>query len=119
MITFKISNITNTFAKRHSYFNTNVNLIYVDGIFKKSRILSPGQTLYLNLDSLPIEIHKLRAKGLITVVEVDKNAYADQQARENIAKHKADENITDNTETSDEFSTGSTSNIKKKSVKKD
>src|SRR5208282_418507 len=85
MVTYKISNITNTFAKRHSYFNTNVNLEYVDGIFKKSRILSPGQSLYLSLSTLPVEIHKLRAKGLITVVEVDKDAYADQIARENVA----------------------------------
>jgi len=114
MVTYKITNITNTFAKRHPQFNTNVNLIYVDGIFKKSRTLSPNQSLYLNLENLPIEIHKLRAKGLITAIEVDKNAYEDKLQRENVAKQP--KSVTADVEvgeTNEEHPSG-----KKKSVKK-
>jgi hypothetical protein len=73
MNTYKITNITNTAGKRDFKFNSSLNIEYVDNMMKKSVTVKPGENLYLTISSLPMSVHKLRIKNLVSVVEVSKS----------------------------------------------
>jgi|ERR1035437_2696355 hypothetical protein len=77
MNTYKITNLTNTAGKRDFKFNSSLDIEYVDNMIKKTAIVKPGASLYLTVPSLPMSIHKLRAKNLISVVEVSAKELAD------------------------------------------
>jgi len=70
MSTYKITNITNTAGKRDFKFNSELSIDYVDNMVKKVIAIKPGNSIYLNVQSLPLSVHRLRVKGLITVTEV-------------------------------------------------
>jgi hypothetical protein len=77
MNTYKITNLTNTAGKRDFKFNSPLNIDYIDKMIKKTITIQPGASLYLTVPSLPISVHKLRAKNLISVVEVSAKELAD------------------------------------------
>ena len=77
MNTYKITNLTNTAGKRDFKFNSPLNIDYIDKMIKKTVTIQPGASLYLTVPSLPISVHKLRAKNLISVVEVSAKELAD------------------------------------------
>ena len=77
MNTYKITNLTNTAGKRDFKFNSPLNVDYIDKMIKKTVTIQPGASLYLTVPSLPISVHKLRAKNLISVVEVSAKELAD------------------------------------------
>lgn len=70
MSIYKITNISNLVGKRDNKFNSNVEIEYVDGIVKKTINIKPSETIFLTIDSLPLSIHRLRVKNLISVLEV-------------------------------------------------
>lgn len=70
MNSYKITNITNLVGKRDSKFNTVVDIEYVDNRVKKTINLKAGETVYLTVSSLPLSIHRLRIKNLISITEV-------------------------------------------------
>jgi hypothetical protein len=70
MTNFKITNITNTASKRDMKFNTTLSIDYVDSMMKKSVKIKPGETVFLQIHSLPLSVHKLRVKKLVSVVEI-------------------------------------------------
>lgn len=70
MNTYKITNITDTAAKRDRKHNTTLAIQYVDKMTKKTLSVKPGATIYLTTASLPLSVHRLRIKNLITVTEV-------------------------------------------------
>jgi len=70
MNTYKITNITNLAGKRDFKFNSELDIEYVDNITKKTISVKPGDTVYLTVASLPLSVHRLRVKNLITVAEV-------------------------------------------------
>ena len=70
MNTYKITNITDTAGKRDFKFNSSLNVEYVDNMMKKTVAIKPGASLYLTVADLPLSVHKLRIKNLVTVVEV-------------------------------------------------
>jgi hypothetical protein len=70
MSTYRITNITNTIGKRDFKFNSVLDVNYVDGMMKKTVKVKPGDAVYLTIPSLPLSVHRLRVKGLITVIEV-------------------------------------------------
>lgn len=70
MNTYKITNITNFAGKRDVKFNSDVNIEYIDNITKKSVVVKPGETVFLTVHSLPLSVHRLRVKNLITVSEI-------------------------------------------------
>lgn len=72
MNTYKITNLTNTAAKRDVKFNSSLNIDYVDNMIKKTVTVKPGESLYLTVAELPLSVHKLRVKNLVSVVEVSK-----------------------------------------------
>lgn len=71
MNTYKITNITNLTAKRDRKHNTTINIEYVDKMVNKIITVKPNATVYLTVSSLPLSVHRLRIKNLITVIEVD------------------------------------------------
>lgn len=70
MKTYKITNITNIAGKRDPKYNTIVNIEYIDNRIKKYNKLDAGDTMFLTANTLPLSIHRLRLKKLITVVEI-------------------------------------------------
>ena len=79
MNTYKITNLTNTAGKRDFKFNSPLNVDYIDKMIKKTVTIQPGASLYLTVPSLPISVHKLRAKNLISVVDVSAKELADSR----------------------------------------
>ena len=77
MNTYKITNLTNTAGKRDFKFNSSLDIEYVDNMIRKIVTVKPGTSLYLTVPSLPMSIHKLRAKNLISVIEVSAKELAD------------------------------------------
>jgi len=71
MNTYKITNITNLAGKRDRKFNTIVNIEYIDGRTKKTIVLKAGDNVFLTINSLPLSVHRLRIKNLITIEEVN------------------------------------------------
>jgi hypothetical protein len=71
MKTFKITNITNFAGKREPKFNTAIDIEYIDNRTKKIINLKAGKEVFLTVDSLPLSIHRLRIKKLITIEEVN------------------------------------------------
>ena len=71
MKTFKITNITNFAAKRDSKFNMAIDIEYIDNRTKKVINLKAGDNVFLTVDSLPLSVHRLRIKNLITIEEVN------------------------------------------------
>jgi len=70
MNTYKISNITNLLGKREPKFNSIVGIEYIDNRTKKVLKLKAGETVFLTVQSLPMSVHKLRIKNMVTVTEV-------------------------------------------------
>ncbi len=70
MNTYKITNLTNTAAKRDFKFNSSLDIDYVDNMMRKTVTVKPGESLYLTVAELPVSVHKLRIKNLISVVEI-------------------------------------------------
>jgi len=70
MKAYKITNITHLLGKRNVKYNTELDAEYVDGMMKKTLTIKPQESTYLSLQTLPISIHRLRIKGLVTVKEI-------------------------------------------------
>jgi len=79
---FKIKNITNSLPKRHVKKDSMVEIEYSGGFIKKSFKLNSGAEAYIEAGNLPISIHKLRMKGMISIVEVSKNDFYKKQKPE-------------------------------------
>jgi len=76
---YKIKNITNLLGKRHLSKNTTLDVEYSSGYKKESFLLNVGGIAYFEAGNLPFNIHKLRMKNMITVVEVSKNEFYKKQ----------------------------------------
>lgn len=71
MNTYKITNITNRLAKRDRKFNVTLAIEYVDKMTKKTISIKPNDSVFLSVSTLPLSVHRLRIKNLITVSEVN------------------------------------------------
>ena len=71
MNNYKITNITNQLGKRDANFNSVLDIEYIDGMTKKVFKLTPNQTVFMKLVSLPISVHKMRIKNFVIVNEVN------------------------------------------------
>ena len=81
MNTYKITNITNLLGKRETNFNKVVDVEYLDKRIKKANKLKAGQTMFLSIPSLPLSVHRLRIKGLISISEVSPAELAKTMAK--------------------------------------
>ena len=72
MNTYKITNITNQLGKRDTNFNMSLDIEYIENRAKKIFQLKSGESLVISVPaSLPLSIHRLRLKKLITVTETN------------------------------------------------
>jgi hypothetical protein len=76
MSTYKITNITDTTGKRDFKHNSVLDIDYVDSMVKKTIKIKAGDSVYLTTQKLPMSVHKLRVKGLVTVTEVSPSELA-------------------------------------------
>jgi len=72
---YKIKNMTNTLGKRDSKVNTTQNIEFKDIIGASMIVIEPGNEIVIEATYLPVSAQKLRAEGLIMVVEIDRNTY--------------------------------------------
>lgn len=70
MNTYKITNLSNLLGKRDLRYDTVLDIDYVDSMMKKTIKIKPGETIFLQISSLPLSVHRLRVKKLISVVEI-------------------------------------------------
>ena len=73
MSTYKITNISNTIGKRELKYNSILNFDYVDEMTKKTITVKPGESVYLTISLLPLSLHKLRLRKLVTVIEISQS----------------------------------------------
>ena len=70
MANYRITNITDAAGKRAIKFNATLDINYIDSMMKKTIKVKPGETIYLQIGSLPLSVQQLRVKKLISVVEI-------------------------------------------------
>jgi hypothetical protein len=70
MNTYKITNITNLAGKRDINYNKVLDIVYLNNRIKQVKKLKAGQDMFLSIQSLPLSVHRLRIKGLISISEV-------------------------------------------------
>ena len=70
MSTYKITNITHLAGKRDFKANSELDIEYVDNMLKRIVKVKPGKSIFLTIGTLPLSVHRLRVKNLITVEEV-------------------------------------------------
>jgi hypothetical protein len=70
MNTYKITNITNLAGKRDINYNKVLDITYLNNRIKQVKKLKAGQDMFLSIPSLPLSVHRLRIKGLISITEV-------------------------------------------------
>jgi hypothetical protein len=73
MNTYKITNITNLAGKRDFKFNSELDIEYVDNMIKKVVKVKPNESIFLTVETLPLSVHRLRVKNLVTITEISKN----------------------------------------------
>lgn len=75
MAYYKIKNITTFLPKRHQNKDTEIKVEYMVGFQKKIHILPVSKELVLSCRTLPIQIHNLRVKNLVSVIEISENEF--------------------------------------------
>ena len=75
MAHYKIKNITGKLPKRHVDKDRVLNVEYHVGFQKKFRKLNAGEEILLTCKTLPVSIHTLRTKNLITIIEINENEF--------------------------------------------
>lgn len=75
MAHYKIKNITNNLPKRHVDKDRVLKVEYHVGFQKKFREVYPNEEILMTCRTLPVSIHGLRAKKLITVSEISENEF--------------------------------------------
>lgn len=100
MSIYKIINTSNLLGKRSLRYNSPVEIEYVNNLVKEKISIKAGDIAYINLPSLPISVHKLRAENLIAVSEVsitEMNAVLQSKITFDKARESVVENTTDTT----------------------
>jgi len=72
---YRIRNNTNTLGKRHPRFNTPQIIEFKDLLENNEVSVAPSTEIIVETAYLPVSAQKLRAEGLITIVEIDKQTY--------------------------------------------
>jgi len=75
MAYFVIKNITNKLDKRHPNLNQTLDIEYFSQFEKKIHKLASGREMVINADNLPLGVHILKAKNLITVKKISDIEY--------------------------------------------
>ena len=97
MNTYKITNITNLLGKRDFNYNTTLNIDILDGMLRKNIEVKPSMSVYVTLNKLPLNIHRLRIKGWVSVSIVGENELNEvKKKKDKTKKTVSSENIEEN-----------------------
>lgn len=88
MAYFVIKNITNKLDKRHPNLNQTLDIEYFSQFEKKFHKLASGREMVINADNLPLGVHILKAKNLITVKKMSDSEYDKIQKSKEVKKIK-------------------------------
>lgn len=88
MAYFVIKNITNKLDKRHPNVNQTLDIEYFSQFEKKFHSLASGREMVINADNLPLGVHILKAKNLITVRKISDSEYEKTQKSKQVADKK-------------------------------
>jgi len=102
MNTYKITNLTNTAGKRDPKFNATLDIDYVDAMMKKTVRVKPGETIFLQISTLPLSVHRLRVKKLISVVEVSPSELKNSMEATNKLRNSKKAVVAETVEVTDE-----------------
>lgn len=83
---YRITSMTHTLGRRDAKYNAVLDITYVEKMMNKTIKLKPNDSVYLRVDKLPLSVHRLRVKKLITVVEISENDLKDVMNAKNIEK---------------------------------
>lgn len=72
---YKIKNITNKLAKRHSKKDSTLSINYNIGFKPNKYYLKPGEEIFISCKTLPSQIQLLKIKKLVWVSEVSENEF--------------------------------------------
>lgn len=76
---YKITNITNSLGKRDNKYNSVVDVKYISGVERKTISLLAGNTLFIELYTIPIELQRARLNGYIIIEEVSNLEFNNQR----------------------------------------
>lgn len=79
MNTYKITNITDKLGKRDVNNNSTLNISFVDEMIPKTIPLKPSDVMYFTGEYLPLSVHRLRVKNLVSVIEISERELKDIQ----------------------------------------
>lgn len=88
MAYFVIKNITNKLDKRHPNVNQTLEIEYFSQFEKKFHSLASGREMVINADNLPLGVHILKAKNLITVKKISDAEYEKSQKSKPVVDKK-------------------------------
>lgn len=94
MANYKITNVTDKLGKRDFKSNSELEITVVSGMIKKTIKLKPNDSVFLKTDSLPLSVHRLRVKGLITVTQVDDKEMPSSTPKKSEVKPKSKKKTT-------------------------
>lgn len=83
MAKYKIINLTNLLGKRDSKYNKVININYIQGVERKSIGIIAGDTLFIELQSVPIEIQRLRLNGYIIIEQISDTQFESERLYKN------------------------------------
>ena len=72
---YKIQNVTNKLPKRHINKDVSVDIEYNVGFKKNIYKLNAGGIIGIACSNIPIKLHTLRAKKLITIIEIGEKEF--------------------------------------------
>lgn len=91
---YKIKNLTNKLDKRDVNKNKIIDVNLNSGMRVSNYKISVNDVLYIEFKSIPVELHKERMKGYISIVEISKNEFLKHTKKLSLVKNISKKNIT-------------------------
>lgn len=85
---YKITNLTDLLNKRDVDYNRKLTIDYLENMTNKKIDILPKQSTYIKINNLSLTAHKLRVKGLISVVEITEDRFNEEYEKMKIRKNK-------------------------------
>jgi len=114
---YRITNLTNKLNKRDVWSNDVIEIPFVYKMEKKTKKIFPGETLYIELEALPLSMVKLRKNGYVAVAEISVDEFLFEQKKiKSIESQKNTEKKTIKQTTKKRKTTGNKKTTTKKST---
>jgi hypothetical protein len=75
MAYYKITNLTSNFPKRDVNKDRVIDINLANGFTKQNYKLSVNDVLYVQFNKIPVDLHKKRMQGFISITEISQNEF--------------------------------------------